>query len=637
MKSNTNNNKNKKKLKPKPEEANFFRSFFLVVTIFLGLVWLMSAFSGNGSGLNKKINYTEFYNALIHNLETPTIDSVKMSDTLIEGKFTPSAGGGRFYLHIPQEDKEALSLLRKNVPSFTVESSRNAWTNVFYFFGPMLLFILFFWYLSRKGNQMGSRIWGFGKVKGGALDKKKRTRVTFDDVAGIDEAKEELQEVIEFLKEPKKFQRLGGRFPKGVLLVGPPGCGKTLMAKAVAGEASVPFFSMSGSDFVEMFVGVGASRVRDLFEQAKKAAKTENKGSIIFIDEIDAVGRQRFAGLGGGHDEREQTLNQLLTEMDGFQTETGVIVMAATNRPDVLDPALLRPGRFDRHVVIYSPDIKGREAILKVHTKKITLGKDVDLEAIARRSPGFSGADLENLCNESALLAARRNKDAVEQVEMQEAIERVMMGPEKKSRIISKHEKELTAFHEAGHALLSLLITEVDPLSKVSIIPRGMAGGYTFTPPREDRWYRSKKELLGIITMALGGRVSEELNLGDITSGASDDLVKVTQLARKMVCDYGMSPRLGNQAMGKSHGPIFLGRDLVREKDYSEDTAKIIDEEVKLIIDQCYSRAKKLIKENKAKIKVIAEALIEKEVLDVDEVKRLIKANNEDNSAQDKK
>jgi len=471
---------------------------------------------------------------------------------------------------------------------------------------------------------MGSRVWGFGKVRAAILDNEKRTRVTFKDVAGIDEAKEELQEVIEFLKDPKKFQRLGGRFPKGVLVVGPPGCGKTLLAKAVAGEAKVPFFSISGSDFVEMFVGVGASRVRDLFEQAKKAAKTESKGCIIFIDEIDAVGRQRFAGVGGGHDEREQTLNQLLTEMDGFQTEVGIIVMAATNRPDVLDPALLRPGRFDRHIVIYPPDIKGREAILKVHTKKITLSKEVDLSAIAKKTTKFSGADLENLCNESALLAARYDKEAVEQSELEEAIERVIMGPEKKSRIISKREKELTAFHESGHALLSLLISEVDPMAKVTIIPRGMTGGYTLMPPQEDRWYQSKKELLGMITVALGGRVSEEVNLKDVTTGARQDLVEATRIARQMVCDYGMSERLGKYTLGKSHGPIFLGRDIVREKDYSEETAKIVDEEIKRIVDECYARAKKLIEDNKKELKLLASALLEKEVLDAEEVKRLI-------------
>ena len=622
---------NKKAPAPQP---NFMRSAFLMIAVFLGILWFVSLFSSGTGGLTKKITYSEFYYALVSNKESPTIESVKLTDNLVQGVFS-SESEGRFYLYIPRDDERVLELLRSNVDKFEVEPLRTMWANIFYSLGPILLLILFFWYFSYKGNQMGSKVWGFGKARAAFFDKEKRTKITFDNVAGIDEAKEELQEVIEFLKDPKKFQRLGGRFPKGVILVGPPGCGKTLLAKAVAGEAQVPFFSISGSDFVEMFVGVGASRVRDLFEQAKKAAKTENKGSIIFIDEIDAVGRQRFAGIGGGHDEREQTLNQLLTEMDGFQTEIGVIVMAATNRPDVLDPALLRPGRFDRHIVIYAPDIKGREEILKVHTHKIKLAKEVDLKAIARRTPGFSGADLENLCNEAALLAARRDKNFVEQTELEEAIERVMMGPEKKSRIISKREKKLTAYHEAGHALLSLLVPEVDSLAKVSIIPRGVAGGYTFMPPKEDRWYKSKTELLGSITVALGGRVSEEINLGDITTGDKGDLEEVTRMARKMVCDYGMSERLGSRTLGSSQSPLFLGRDIVKDRDYSEETAKIIDEEIKLIVDKCYSRARKLVEDNKTKIKLIAEALLEKEVLDAEQVKRLIEFNDEDNSGTD--
>ncbi|MCF7907912.1 MAG: ATP-dependent zinc metalloprotease FtsH [Candidatus Omnitrophica bacterium] len=607
------------------------------MAIFLGVLWLTSLFNSELNGTVKKLAYSEFYYKLEHNLEKPEIKSVKMIDNLIQGNFTESAGGDRFYLHIPADDEDLLALLRKNVDKFEVEPPRTFLSNILFSLGPIIILIGFFWYMSYKGNQMGSRVWSFGKSRAKLMDKEKTTRVTFNDVAGIDEAKEELEEVIDFLKDPKKFQRLGGRFPKGVLLVGPPGCGKTLLAKAVAGEAKVPFYSISGSDFVEMFVGVGASRVRDLFEQAKKAAKSESKGCIIFIDEIDAVGRQRFSGVGGGHDEREQTLNQLLTEMDGFQTEIGVIVMAATNRPDVLDPALLRPGRFDRHVVIYAPDIQGREGILKVHTRKIRLAKKIDLKTIAQKTPGFSGADLENLCNEAALLAARHGKESVEQSELEESIERVIMGPEKKSRIISKREKELTAYHEAGHTILSLLIPEVDSLSKVSIIPRGMAGGYTFTPPREDRWHRSKKELLGTITVMLGGRVSEEVNLDDITTGASDDLTKVTQIARKMICDYGMSERLGSYALGSNQGPIFLGRDLIREKDYSEDTAKIIDEEVKRIVGECYTRAKQLITDNKAKLKILAEALLEKEVLDAKEVKRLIGFKDEDNPSSNKK
>ncbi len=626
-------NQKKPVKKNKKPDTNFLRTTSLFLLIALGIMWAVSLFNAGMGGLAKKLSYTEFYSALEGNLERPTIKWVKLTDNLIQGGFTDSAGGGSFYLYIPAEDKEMVSLLRKNVEKFSVEPSKTFLSQFLYSLMWFLPLIFLFWYFSYRGNQIGSRVWSFGKSRAKLLDKEKRTKVTFNDVAGIDEAKEELQEVIEFLKDPKKFQRLGGRFPKGVLLVGPPGCGKTLLAKAVAGEAKVPFFSISGSDFVEMFVGVGASRVRDLFEQAKKAAKLENKGCIIFIDEIDAVGRQRFAGVGGGHDEREQTLNQLLTEMDGFQTEIGIIVMAATNRPDVLDPALLRPGRFDRHIVIYSPDIKGREEILKVHTRKIKLSKNIDLGAVARKTPGFSGADLENLCNESALLAARRGKEAVEQAELEESIERVIMGPEKKSRIISKREKELTAYHEAGHALLSLLIPEVDPMTKVSIIPRGMAGGYTFTPPREDRWQRSKKELLGTITVMLGGRVSEEINLDDITTGAWDDLEKVTQVARKMVCDYGMSERLGSYTLGRSHGPIFLGREIVREKDYSEETARIVDEEVKGIVDKCYARAKKLIQDNKDKLKLLADTLLDKEVLGADEVKQIIgfKDKNENN------
>jgi len=612
--------------KIKTGNPRFLRKIFLLIAIFVGVVWLMNLFNTEMGGLDK-LTYNEFYYLIEQNLERPKIEWVRLTDNFIQGSFTRDAGGRRFYLYIPPEDKEIVSLLRKNVGKFDIEPSKTFLSQFLYSLFWMGPFIFFLWYFSRKGNQVGSRILGFGRSRAVHLDKEKGTKVTFDNVAGIDEAKEELQEVIEFLKEPKKFQRLGGRFPKGVLLVGPPGCGKTLLAKAVAGEAEVPFFSISGSDFVEMFVGVGASRVRDLFEQAKKAARAESKGSIIFIDEIDAVGRQRFAGIGGGHDEREQTLNQLLTEMDGFQTETGIIIMAATNRPDVLDPALLRPGRFDRHIVIYTPDIKGREAILKVHTQKIKLAKEVNLGEIAKRTPGFSGADLENLCNEAALLAARRSKKSVEQAELEEASERVIMGPEKKSRVISKHEKELTAFHEAGHALLSLVIPEVDSMSKVSVIPRGMAGGYTFIPPKEDRHYRSKKELLGEIAVALGGRASEEVNLGDVTTGAMNDLAEVTRIVRRMVCDYGMSERLGNFALGKSQGPIFLGRDLVREKDYSEETARIVDEEVKKIVDECYARAKKLIEDNREKLEILANALCEREVLDVEEVKRLINSS----------
>ena len=486
------------------------------------------------------------------------------------------------------------------------------------------------WFLASRGTQVGSKLWSFGKAKAYLIEKNK-PKVTFSDVAGIEEAKEELKEVIEFLKDPKRFQRLGGRIPKGVLLVGPPGCGKTLLAKAVAGEADVPFFSISGSDFVELFVGVGASRVRDLFEQAKKAAKTSGRGAIIFIDEIDAVGRQRFAGIGGGHDEREQTLNQLLVEMDGFQTEEGIIVLAATNRPDVLDPALLRPGRFDRHIVIDAPDMKGREEILKVHTRKIRLAKDVDLGVIAKQTPGFSGADLENLCNEAALLAARKNKEAVEMEELQEAIERVIAGPQRKSRVISKKEKEIIAYHEAGHAFLSLYLPGADPLHKFSIVPRGISAlGYTMQLPLQDRYILTKSELLDRLCVLLGGRAAEELVLKDITSGAQNDLEQATKLARRMVTELGMSEVLGNLTLGRKEGPVFLGRDLVEQKDYSDSTAQLIDKEVKRLVDEAYEKAKKILKENLEKLKILADRLLEKEVLTSEEVKEIVGFKKED-------
>ncbi|MFA7294555.1 MAG: ATP-dependent zinc metalloprotease FtsH, partial [Candidatus Omnitrophota bacterium] len=430
--------------------------------------------------------------------------------------------------------------------------------------------------------------------------------------------------VIEFLKDPKKFQRLGGKIPKGVLLIGPPGCGKTLIARAVAGEAGVPFFSISGSDFVEMFVGVGASRVRDLFEQGRKAGKVEGKGAIIFIDEIDAVGRLRFSGIGGGNDEREQTLNQLLVEMDGFDAQQGLILIAATNRPDTLDPALMRPGRFDRTIIVNLPDIQGREEILKVHTRKIKLAASVDLKSVASQTPGFSGADLANLCNEAALMAARNNKEAVEEIDLDKSVERVLMGPEKKSHIISKKEKEITALHESGHALLSLLLPEVNPLKKVSIIPRGLAGGYTFTPPLEDRHYWTKKELLAEITMMLGGRASEEINLNEVTTGAQNDLEVATAMARRMVTQFGMSEKLGNMTLGKREGLVFLGRDLMEERNYSEQTARIIDEEVKKITDDAYDKALNLLKNSKDKLRLLADTLLEKEVLSGDEVKRIL-------------
>ena len=450
-------------------------------------------------------------------------------------------------------------------------------------------------------------------------------KITFQDVAGVEEAKEELKEIIEFLKEPKKFQRLGGKIPKGVLLMGPPGTGKTLLAKAVSGEADVPFFSISGSDFVEMFVGVGASRVRDLFEQAKKSAKTTGKGCIIFIDEIDAVGRQRFAGIGGGHDEREQTLNALLVEMDGFNTQEAVILVAATNRPDVLDPALLRPGRFDRQIVIDRPDLNGREEILKVHTKNIKLLDNVDLKSIARQTPGFSGADLANLANEAALLAARNSKEGVGLFELQAAIERVMAGPERKSRIISDKERNIVAYHESGHTLLALLVPGADPLHKVSIIPRGTAAlGYTMQVPLEDRYLVSRKELLGKLVVLLGGRASEELCFGEITTGAHNDLDVATNIARRMICEFGMSEKMGNLTLGRRDHQVFLGRDLGEERNYSEETARLIDGEIKRIIDEAYVKAAHELTEHMEQLKALAKALLEKEVLSAEEVRNIV-------------
>ena len=425
---------------------------------------------------------------------------------------------------------------------------------------PVLLLIGFFWFFVYRGMQQGgNRVFSFGKSRAKLVGKEK-SPITFKDVAGVDEAKEELQEIIEFLKDPQRFTRLGGKIPKGVLLMGPPGTGKTLLAKAVAGEAAVPFFSISGSDFVEMFVGVGAARVRDLFEQAKRAAKTGGKGAIIFVDEIDAVGRQRFAGIGGGHDEREQTLNALLVEMDGFDTHAGVILIASTNRPDVLDPALLRPGRFDRQVVIERPDIKGREEILRVHSRTVKLAAEVDLAKLARQTPGFSGADLANLINEAALLSARRKKDAVAQPELEESIERVMVGPERRSRVISKREKRIKAVHESGHAIVALFTPNLDPVHKISIIPRGYGiGGYTLQLPDEDRNLITRKELLDRIMVLLGGRVAEEIYFGEISSGASDDLEKATHYAQAMVCELGMSEKLGNLTFGKKDRQVFLG------------------------------------------------------------------------------
>ncbi len=574
----------------------------------------------------KRLSYSEFYDLLERNVTSREIASAELVENTIRGKLK---SGSYFQVNIPLNDPELIPILRRNVPEFIVSSAQSFWKNLLYSVLPVLLLISFFWFFVYRGVQQGGgKIFSFGKSRAKLLNPGK-DRMTFKDVAGVDEAKEELQEIIEFLKDPNRFQRLGGRIPKGVLLVGPPGSGKTLMAKAVAGEANVPFYTISGSDFVEMFVGVGAARVRDLFEQAKRAAKSSGKGAIIFLDEIDAVGRQRFAGIGGGHDEREQTLNALLVEMDGFDTHAGVILIGATNRPDVLDPALLRPGRFDRTVVIDRPDVRGREEILKIHSANVRVGTNVELSKLARQTPGFSGADLANLVNEGALLAARREKDSVGQEELEESIERVMAGPERKSRLISKHEKEIVAVHESGHALLTLLVTgSTDHLHKVSIIPRGHAAlGYTLHMPVEDRYLTTEKELREKIIVLLGGRVAEELVFKEITTGAQNDLEIATNYAQRMVCEYGMSKKLGHLTFGKKDRDIFLGRDLLREKDYSESTAISIDEEVRKIVDDCHIRATDLLRIHLDKLRKLADRLLEKEVLEAEEVKNLVGLN----------
>ena len=499
----------------------------------------------------------------------------------------------------------------------TVEQeSQSVWVTIFSVIAPLGLLIIFliFWFISMGGRQSGNKTMSFGKSRARVVNQDDKDKITFNDVAGVDEEKQELQEIVDFLKNPKKFTDMGARIPKGVLLVGHPGTGKTLLAKAVAGEAGVPFFIISGSDFVEMFVGVGASRVRDLFEQAKK-----NAPCIIFIDEIDAVGRQRGAGLGGGHDEREQTLNQLLVEMDGFALNEGVIVMAATNRPDVLDKALLRPGRFDRQIVVSQPDVKAREQILEVHARKKRLAADVDLRIIAKNTSGFSGADLENVLNEAALLAARNNETEITMKNVEDAMVKVTMGSEKKSRVRSEKENKLVAYHEAGHAVVSRFLPTQDAVHQISIVPRGMAGGYTMYRPNEDKSFMSKGEMQENIISLLGGRVAEKLILDDISTGASNDIERATKIARAMVTQYGMSDRIGPMTLGVGQEEVFLGRDLAQSKEYSEETASVIDEEVKSIIDTAYKTAEEILRRNIDKLHAVAGVLLEKEKIGGDE------------------
>ncbi|MCH7499501.1 MAG: ATP-dependent zinc metalloprotease FtsH [Nitrospinae bacterium] len=560
-----------------------------------------------------KIVYSEF----MEQVEKGEIKEVKIQGDKATGEYNQ---GGTFETYIPTEDPELLKLLReKGVRTVVVPPEKANWyMNVLISWFPLVLLLGIWIFFMRQMQAGGGKALSFGKSKARLVgDKKNQT--TFKDVAGADEAKEELHEIIEFLKEPQKFSKLGGKIPKGVLLIGPPGTGKTLLARAIAGEASVPFFNISGSDFVEMFVGVGASRVRDLFEQGKK-----NSPCIIFIDEIDAVGRHRGAGLGGGHDEREQTLNQLLVEMDGFENNEGVILIAATNRPDVLDPALLRPGRFDRQVVVSRPDIRGREGILKVHTTQVPLDDDVSLKTIARGTPGFTGADLANLVNEAALLAARAEKKMVTMIDFEDAKDKVMMGVERRSMVITEKEKINTAYHEAGHALVAHLLPGADPLHKVTIIPRGQALGVTMQIPEDDKHTYPKKYLVNNLTIMMGGRVAEEICLGEITTGAGNDIERATETARKMVCEWGMSEKMGPLSYGAKEEQIFLGRDFSVQKNFSDETAKLIDLEVKALVMGGYYKAKEILTENRDTLEKIFKALMEHETLNRNEIVEIV-------------
>ena len=604
------NNQNKhKKSKLDPKGG---KNFWLWFMIGLGILYIAS-WGKMDSEQRAVLTYSEVYQLVAQR----QVRSAVKTTNVIKGFLN---NGMPFNVYVADNDPQLLPLLRNNVEDFKITPPKTFLINLAYSMGPMLLFIGFLWFfVYRNMSSTGGKIFSFGKSKAKMV--KGKGLVTFSDVAGVDEAKEELEEIIEFLKEPQKFLRLGGKIPKGVLLVGAPGTGKTLLAKAVAGEAGVPFFSMSGSDFVEMFVGVGASRVRDLFEQAKKSAEASGKGAIIFIDEIDAVGRQRFSGLGGGNDEREQTLNALLVEMDGFDGSGGVILIAATNRPDVLDSALLRPGRFDRQVVVDRPDIKGREDILKVHAKKVKLDSTVELSVIARQTPGFSGADLANLVNEGALLAARKNLSFVGLEQLEEAFERVVAGLERKNRVISNEEKKIIAYHESGHAILAALIPEVDPLHKVSIVSRGTAAlGYTMQLPLADKYLKSRTEFLGEITVLMGGRLAEQIFLGDITTGASNDLERATAMARDMVSRYGMSDNLGQMVYLNEKEPM-LG---ASSKSHSSSTSTSIDKEVKSILDDCYQRGYDMINEYYDALEEMAKLLLVKEIINAKDVNTIL-------------
>ena len=590
----------------------FFKNVTFYLLIIIVAIWMIDYYSAS------TVSKTDItYSAFMKHVQQDEVKQVTIVDNVISGKLKD----GKDFSTVAPSDDSLIPTLRARDIEIKAELPPQPpwWTTILSSLLPMLLIVGIWFMLMQQSQGGGGRVMNFGKSRARRYDED-NIKITIKDVAGADEAKQELEEVVEFLKHPKKYNDLGAKIPKGVLLYGPPGTGKTLLAKAVAGEAGVPFFSISGSDFVEMFVGVGASRVRDLFEQAKKSAPC-----IVFIDEIDAVGRQRGAGLGGGHDEREQTLNQLLVEMDGFGANEGIIMIAATNRPDILDPALLRPGRFDRQIVVDRPDIKGRQEILKVHVKGKPISPEVELGVIARRTPGFTGADLSNLVNEAALMAARKNKNKIDMPEMEEAAERVIMGPERRSRVISDKEKRLTAYHEGGHTLVGMLLDNTDPVHKVTIIPRGRAGGYTLSLPKEDRYYATRSEMLDELKVLLGGRVAEALVLKEISSGASNDLQRATSLARQMICEYGMSPELGPMTFGHRQDQVFLGRDIGRDKDYSEEVAAKIDKEIRKFIDEAYQKTESLLNENMDKLHLIADALIERETLEGEEIDQLMK------------
>jgi len=600
--------------------ARFFRILSWVALVAVAVIFLQQ-WAQRGEG---KVEHPDFTTLMRDVEQNKVTDLTIYPKNRGEGHLIRDNKPVKFVVTLPDDETLYIPVARAHGVPITMEqpSVSDFWvSSIFYLLITGLLILGFWIFVVRQTQSSGSQALSFGRSRA-RRNPETGPKYTFDDVAGVDEAKSELMEVVEFLKNPRKFQALGARIPKGVLLVGPPGSGKTLLARAIAGEAGVPFFHMSGSEFVEMFVGVGASRVRDLFEQAKA-----NRPCIVFIDEIDAVGRQRFAGLGGGHDEREQTLNQLLVEMDGFDPNSGVILISATNRPDVLDPALLRPGRFDRHIQVDNPDLRGRAAILGVHVRGKPLEEEVDLEVLARRTPGFSGADLANMINEAALLAARRNRTKIAMPDFEDSIERVVAGPERKSRIMSEHEKKVLAQHEVGHAVLAELLPHADQVHKVSILQRGLALGYTLQLPAEDRYLMSRSELQDRITVFLGGRVSEQLAFQEVTTGAADDLKKATAMARLMVTDFGMSETLGPIALGRRSEQPFLGRDIMEDRNYSEQVASTIDKEVATIIEDCYARAKRLLTEHTDEVRLVVGVLLQKETLSGDEIRAIMRGD----------